>query len=159
MTTIHWLVIACGLFAVLYAIYAGRTVLAARCSELESTYAFGVVRQLFEARLRTSAQWLDGSAGSAAAVFDPPRSGFADDVSHSVLHGLYWLTANACAERFVALFIDDATGATAPACASSPTSPDGSTGCRCSSWSPRAQASAPSRRRCSPTSPARSGAR
>ena len=86
----------------------GRTVLAARCSELESTYAFGVVRQLFEARLRTSARWLDGSAGSAAAVFDPPRSGSADDVSHSVLHGLYWLTANACAERFVALFIDDA---------------------------------------------------
>ena len=86
----------------------GRTVLAARCSELESTYAFGVVRQLFEARLRTSPQWLDGSAASAAAVFDPPRSGSADDVSHSVLHGLYWLTANACAERFVALFIDDA---------------------------------------------------
>src|SRR6476620_5333702 len=86
----------------------GRTVLAARCSELESTYAFGVVRQLFEARLRTSARWLDGSAGSAAAVFDPPRSGSADDVSHSVLHGRYWLTANACAERVVALFIDDA---------------------------------------------------
>jgi DNA-binding CsgD family transcriptional regulator len=90
----------------------GKLVLSARCSELESTYAFGVVRQLFEPRLHASAAWLEGSAGSAAAVFDAPTdaapSGFEDDVSHSVLHGLYWLTANACADRFVALVVDDA---------------------------------------------------
>jgi DNA-binding CsgD family transcriptional regulator len=90
----------------------GTAVLSARCSELESTYAFGVVRQLFETRLRATTPWLEGPARSAAAVFDAPvepaPGGVADDVSHSVLHGLYWLTVNVCAEQSVALVVDDA---------------------------------------------------
>lgn len=89
----------------------GMTVLTARCSALESTYAFGVVRQLFEVRLRTHSQWLDGSAASSHAAFDTPGEAAApgsfDDVSHSVLHGLYWLTVNACGEGPLTIVIDD----------------------------------------------------
>ena len=88
-----------------------RTVLSARCSALESTYAFGVVRQLFEAPLRQFPAWLDGPARSSRAAFDVPRespapSGY-DDVSHSVLHGLYWLTVNACADGPLTVVVDD----------------------------------------------------
>jgi predicted ATPase len=89
---------------------SGRTVLSARCSALESTYAFGVVRQLFESAVRRSPTWLDGPAGSSRAAFDTPRespSGGFHDVSHSVLHGLYWLTVNACADGPLTLVVDD----------------------------------------------------
>jgi DNA-binding CsgD family transcriptional regulator len=89
----------------------GFDVLSARASELEREYAFGVVRQLFEARARRAPNWLEGAAASALHAFDPATSagggvGF-DDVSLVVLHGLYWLTVNACAETPMMLTVDD----------------------------------------------------
>jgi DNA-binding CsgD family transcriptional regulator len=89
----------------------GFEVLAAQASELERQYAFGVVRQLLEARVRRSPAWLDGAAAAATPAFDPTAGtgtavGF-DGVSLAVLHGLYWLTVNACAETPVMLVVDD----------------------------------------------------
>ena len=93
------------------AVEEGFDVLSARASELERQYAFGVVRQLFEARVRTAPNWLEGAAASASRAFEPAESaggalGF-DDVSLAVLHGLYWLTVNACAETPLMLMVDD----------------------------------------------------
>src|SRR5262245_45226426 len=93
------------------AVTEGFDVLAAQASELERQYAFGVVRQLFEGRVRRLPDWLEGAAASATPAFDPiagtgPAVGF-DDVSLAVLHGLYWLTVNACAETPVMLVVDD----------------------------------------------------
>ncbi|HEY1282200.1 MAG TPA: AAA family ATPase [Acidimicrobiales bacterium] len=93
------------------AIDEGFEVLTAQASELERQYAFGVVRQLFEARTRRAPNWLEGAAASAAHAFDPAESaggavGF-NDVSLAVLHGLYWLTVNACAETPMMLTVDD----------------------------------------------------
>ena len=84
--------------------------LAAQASEFERQYAFGVVRQLFEGRVRRVPGLLDGAAASARPAFDPPGAGGPggfDGGSLTVLHGLYWLTVNACAETPVMLVIDD----------------------------------------------------
>jgi DNA-binding CsgD family transcriptional regulator len=95
------------------ALGAGMRVGASRGMELERGFAFGVVRQLFEPLLADTdvaqqAQWWAGSARQAQAVFEqvtapsvPPAGDF------SVLHGLYWLTANVCQDRALALLIDD----------------------------------------------------
>jgi hypothetical protein len=91
------------------ALAEGYDVLAARASELERQYAFGVVRQLFEGRVRREPAWLDGAAASAIPAFDPAAgTGAAVGTSSlAILHGLYWLTVNACAERPVMLVVDD----------------------------------------------------
>jgi DNA-binding CsgD family transcriptional regulator/tetratricopeptide (TPR) repeat protein len=93
---------------------AGMLVLGARGSELESSFSFGIVRQLFEPFLvRLSdddrAELLDGAAGPSAAIFEPdvlvapaPAGG-----SLSLMHGLYWLVANASAQRPLLLVVDD----------------------------------------------------
>lgn len=77
----------------------GLTVLTARASELEQSFAFGVVRQLFERELLGAsadrrAELLSGAAALAAPAFGleataPPVV----DAPFSVLHGLHWLTA------------------------------------------------------------------
>ena len=88
----------------------GFDVLAAQASELERDYAFGVVRQLFEGRVRRVPEWLDGAAASASPAFDPASPGVAagfDRGSLAVLHGLYWLTVNACAQTPLMLVVDD----------------------------------------------------
>ena len=92
---------------------AGMRVLAAKGSELEGEFAFGVVRQLFEPALvepETRDAWLDGSAGAARAIFESMEE-FAEDAprdaSFAALHGLYWLVVNAAAERPLVLALDD----------------------------------------------------
>ena len=93
---------------------AGMRVLAARGGELERDFAYGVVRQLFEAPLATAAatdreRWLDGAAGLAKGVVSAQARGSGPALNPSaVLHGLYWLSANISLGEPVLLVIDDA---------------------------------------------------
>jgi DNA-binding NarL/FixJ family response regulator len=92
---------------------ASMTVLAARASELEREFPFGVVRQLFEALVSgpERKRALAGAAKPAEAVFgslDEP--GDADDsgtAAFAVLHGLFWLSLNLAEDRPLLLAIDD----------------------------------------------------
>ena len=83
----------------------------ARGSELEESYAWGVVRQLFEPRLRgmssgTRSRTLAGAAALAGPVVLPDAS--ADpEASFGVLHGLYWLVAALAEQRPQLLVVDD----------------------------------------------------
>jgi len=98
----------------------GREVLRARGSELETGFAFGVVRQLFERRVVGA----DGPerdtllAGSAGAVRSLLLGELVDtstfDTSFAVLHGLYWLTVNLADERPLLIAVDDAHWADQP---------------------------------------------
>ncbi|MEU4287320.1 BTAD domain-containing putative transcriptional regulator [Kribbella sp. NPDC026596] len=81
-------------------------VLSARGSSLESAFAFGVVRQLFEAEVGRSDELLRGAAAGAGAVFDIADGGRAE--GFAVLHGLYWLAVNLSAEGPLVLAVDDA---------------------------------------------------
>src|SRR5215831_12860899 len=92
------------------ALMEGFDVLVAQATDLERQYAFGVVRQLFEGRLLRQPEWLEGAATSATPAFDPVAgagTGGFDRGSLAVLHGLYWLTVNACAETPLMLVVDD----------------------------------------------------
>ncbi len=83
-------------------------VLAARGSELESGFPFGVAHQLFRDVLRdpeAKAAAFAGAAEAAEAAFDAGAS--FGDVSFSALHGLYWMTLNVAADRPLLLVIDD----------------------------------------------------
>ncbi|WP_170178944.1 helix-turn-helix transcriptional regulator [Solirubrobacter pauli] len=77
----------------------GLTVLTARASELEQSFAFGVVRQLFERELLGAsadrrAELLSDAAALAAPAFGLEAAAPAVvDAPFSVLHGLHWLTA------------------------------------------------------------------
>ena len=96
----------------------GLATLSARGSELERDFAYGLVRQLFEAPLVTAspperAELLAGAAGRAAALFGvrAPDDDAADallDPSFAILHGLYWLCANLARRSPLLLAIDDA---------------------------------------------------
>jgi len=93
---------------------AGIRVLAARGSELERAFSYGVVRQLFEsfvARLPADerAEALAGAAALARPLFDPAQLAAQPltDSSLATLHGLYWLAANVAASRPLLLAIDD----------------------------------------------------
>jgi DNA-binding CsgD family transcriptional regulator len=95
----------------------GLQVLSARGSELERDFAYGVVRQLFEAPLVAAspperAELLAGAAGRAAALFGVagPEDDAADallDPSFAILHGLYWLCANLARRSALMLCVDD----------------------------------------------------
>lgn len=88
----------------------GFSVLTARASDLEREFAFGVARQLFERAVRRSPQWWAGAADQARAVFDEVPAapgGIFEDVSQSVLHGLYWMVVNASADGPLLLTVDD----------------------------------------------------
>jgi predicted negative regulator of RcsB-dependent stress response len=90
---------------------AGVTVLSARGSQLERSFGFGAVRQLFEpctTDLARREALFGGAADGARAVFDqvtgdvPPHDG-----SFAVLHGLYWLTVNLATEGPLLIGVDD----------------------------------------------------
>jgi DNA-binding CsgD family transcriptional regulator len=96
---------------------AGLRVRAARGAELESSFPFGVVRQLLEPPLaelgdveRESA--FTGAAGFARALFEHPEleaNPLAEDPGgFAALHGLYWLVANLVDRGPMALLVDDA---------------------------------------------------
>ena len=75
--------------------------LAARGSELEREFGFGVVRQLFEAIVADPAggELLSGAAAPAGAVLGAPQDDDAAGASFAALHGLYWLVVNLAARR------------------------------------------------------------
>ncbi|MGY1616648.1 BTAD domain-containing putative transcriptional regulator [Geodermatophilus sp. SYSU D00691] len=86
----------------------GLRVLAARGSQMERAFGFGVVRQLFEPELVEAdrrAALLRGAASAAGGVFDLTAG--EGDGSFAVLHGLYWLAVNAGADGPVVLAVDD----------------------------------------------------
>src|SRR5262245_47570923 len=80
----------------------GFEVLRARGDELEEELPFGLVRQLFEARLAGAADGeRDALLAGAARLAEPvlePRAQIEPGGAHSVLHGLYWLAANLSAQ-------------------------------------------------------------
>jgi predicted ATPase len=91
---------------------AGMEVLAGRGSELERSFSYGVVRQLFEPFLAAiptgeRGELLAGAAGLAAPLFDPVQLAGEADASLATLHGLYWLTANVAARGPLLLALDD----------------------------------------------------
>ena len=96
----------------------GLSTLSARGSELEREFAYGIVRQLFEAPLIAEspperAELLAGAAGRAARLFGiaAPEDDAAEpllDPSFAILHGLYWLCANLGRRSPLLLCVDDA---------------------------------------------------
>jgi DNA-binding CsgD family transcriptional regulator len=86
----------------------------ARAAEMERADAFGVVRQLFEPRLRAMSpaareRALAGAAALAAPVVLPETevAPGGDGSSFATLHGLYWLLMGMAAERPQLLAVDD----------------------------------------------------
>jgi hypothetical protein len=100
----------------------GMAVLAARGSELEQGFAFGVCRRLFEARLAAAAsqersELLDGAAAGCAPAI--ARLGLAsgpavEEQLFPILHGLFWLTSNLADREPLLLALDDAHWADRP---------------------------------------------
>jgi DNA-binding CsgD family transcriptional regulator len=96
----------------------GMRVMRARATELESGFAWGVVRQLFEPILFAETQdelddLLQGDAALAAALLGLPGAPLHSEVdergdpSFVILHGLYWLLASLSAQRPVLVVVDD----------------------------------------------------
>ncbi|MFD6826872.1 ATP-binding protein, partial [Streptomyces sp. NPDC060085] len=91
----------------------GLGVARARGMELERDFTYGVVRQLFEPLLATAdADVLEtlwqAPAVQAQEVFAAADAAVAGPVGDfAVLHGLFWLTANACQDRPLLMVIDD----------------------------------------------------
>jgi DNA-binding SARP family transcriptional activator/tetratricopeptide (TPR) repeat protein len=84
-------------------------VLSSRGSQIESAFAFGVVRQLFEPEITDATrreELMRGTARDARGVFDVAEDGKAE--GFAVLHGLYWLAVNLTAEGPLMLALDDA---------------------------------------------------
>ena len=95
---------------------AGMRVLAARGGELEGEFAYGIVRQLFEPLLASAspdlrAELLSGPARLVEPLFGASQVAASEDApaegSFAILHGLYWLAANAAFQRPTILAIDD----------------------------------------------------
>lgn len=92
---------------------AGMTTLAARATELEQEFPFGIVRQLFEPLLAGldhagRAEVMDGSAAtSAPALGNASRSGTTDSTL-ATLYGLYSLAVNVSRRRPLLIALDDA---------------------------------------------------
>src|SRR5881392_2612511 len=97
------------------AVAAEFEVLTARGGELEGEFAFGIVRQLFEAALAGADpelrdELLAGAAGLSASLFasaPTTASGEGAESSFAVLHGLYWLAANFASRSPTLLVVDD----------------------------------------------------
>ncbi len=101
---------------------AGMQVLRARGVALESAFAFGVVRQLFESVLADASRdersaVLTGAASIGGALLgfatdEAPRP--AADATFAALHGLYWVCFNLAARQPLLIAIDDAHLADVP---------------------------------------------
>src|SRR3954467_5208363 len=97
------------------AVAAEFDVLTARGGELEGEFAFGIVRQLFEAPLAAATEderneLLSGAAALSASLFTSAptsSSGDAAESSFAMLHGLYWLAANFASRKPTLLVVDD----------------------------------------------------
>ena len=95
---------------------AGMTVLIARSTEIERSFSYGAVRQLFERLVARSDQaersrLLDGAAAHASRLFsaEPPAAQLraSEDDAFALVHGLYWLALNLSEERPLLISIDD----------------------------------------------------
>jgi DNA-binding CsgD family transcriptional regulator/tetratricopeptide (TPR) repeat protein len=87
---------------------AGMKVLTARAAEFEDGYAWGVVRQLFEAEVRAaSGPRPAGDAATLAALALTCGAPGGGEDSFAVLHGLYWLTADIAQQGPLLLGVDD----------------------------------------------------
>ncbi len=89
---------------------SGARVMSARGSQLEQSFGFGAVRQLFEPALAgpESNALLQGAAARASGVFDAiADDGPGEQGGFAVLHGLYWLTVNLAASGPLVLVVDD----------------------------------------------------
>jgi DNA-binding CsgD family transcriptional regulator len=91
---------------------AGMTVLTARGGELERSFSFGVVLQLFEGELRAAGdeereELLSGAAALARPLFDRSAETTLTDEDLGLLHGLYWLCANLAERSPLLLAVDD----------------------------------------------------
>ncbi|MDT4893489.1 MAG: hypothetical protein QOE97_2524 [Pseudonocardiales bacterium] len=89
---------------------AGMAVRSARAGELESEFAWGVVRQLFTGP--TAGAGSDDDVFAGAAALARPALGIgsaatAVDASYATLHGLYWLTVNLAQRSPLLLSVDD----------------------------------------------------
>jgi DNA-binding CsgD family transcriptional regulator len=102
---------------------AGMRVLAARGGELEGGFAYAIVRQLFEPLLgatspKLRAELLSGPAALVEPLFGAtPPAGSQDTAaegSFAIVHGLYWLAANAAFQEPTLLTIDDLHWADTP---------------------------------------------
>ena len=86
-------------------------VLSARGSQLERSFGFGAVRQLFEPCTSdpvARATLLGGAASVATPVFEEVAGADAvDSGGFAVLHGLYWLTVNLATTGPLVLCVDD----------------------------------------------------
>jgi DNA-binding CsgD family transcriptional regulator len=87
---------------------SGMTVAQARCSELESDFAFGGALQLFEPLIGAAdgSELLAGAAALAHPLFEDARE--IDDRDFSRLHGLHWLAANLAERHPLLIALDDA---------------------------------------------------
>jgi hypothetical protein len=96
----------------------GMRLLAARATDLEQGFPFGVMRQLLERALVEAdsgerERWLAGAAALAAEIVTgaPSDSGSAgpspSDPTYAWQHGLYWLVSNLSADSPLALVVDD----------------------------------------------------
>lgn len=94
---------------------AGLRPLAARASEVEREYAFGLARALFEPALATrgTAELLAGPARLAAPVIIVGEPAGPAGIAER-LHGLYWLAANLADHDPLVLIVDDAHWADEP---------------------------------------------
>lgn len=91
--------------------------LRAVAAEVEREFAFGVVRQLFEAPLRTLPRGerdvvLSGPAAFAAALFDsapppPEKDAPRAESPFAATHGLYWFCANLAHGQPLLVAVDD----------------------------------------------------
>jgi DNA-binding CsgD family transcriptional regulator/tetratricopeptide (TPR) repeat protein len=94
---------------------AGMNVLHARASELEQTFAYGLVRQLLEPVVMTMAprertHLFREAATHAAPLFEPSAVGRApasEDEAFALVHGLYWLMVNLSEDRPTMVVVDD----------------------------------------------------
>jgi DNA-binding CsgD family transcriptional regulator len=102
---------------------AGMRVLTARGGEFEGEFAYGIVRQLFEPLLASAfpdlrSELLSGPAALIEPLFGTSQLAASQDApaegSFALLHGLYWLAANAAFQQPTLLAIDDLHWADTP---------------------------------------------